>query len=383
MTEYYMGNALDMTEWPANAPRPADTPPEGVMLTETREGRTKRILYRALNGKTLDEVVISETNAIQKVMNQPVQVPLPLRPGPGPSMGVMQRPYSNPFDNPPVPMAVPMAPATRERELTLGQAPAPQARPAPVDDCPVSIEMPDGRVLGPDDAITVKDMCEILSNFAQQTGLADAAARRLAPGQQVPVVGQVPGVPAAIPGQGVFGPAGLGGPGGGGGAFISGAGGGPGPAGPQGPAGAAGPGLAVDFVVKTDGDFVAGPGAFVPVPGTLIAFATAIDGPAIISVQAVFGNPPVGSPQSGQIGLRIDGTDYPLTVRLIHTFAGGVAEFFIGQATLFPITLSSGSHTVEVLLRGLTAGEFGFGLGIPVGVSANPTVPLAVTVQHR
>lgn len=382
MTEYYMGNALDMTNWPANAPRPADTPPEGVMLTETREGKTKRILYRALNGKTLDEVVISETGASPRVVNQPAPIPIPLRPSSGPAMGVAQGPYAKPFDNPPVPMAVPMAPGRRERELTLGQAPAAPAPPAPVDECPVSIEMPDGRVLGPDDPITVKDMCEILSNFAQQTGLSEAVARQLAPGQQVPVVGQVPGMPAAVPGQNLFGPAGP--TGGGGGAFIGGGGGGPGPAGPQGAIGTPGAGLFVDFTVKTDGDFTAGPGAFVPVPGTLIGFSTAIDGPAIFSVQAVLGSPPAGSSQSGQLGLRIDGVDYPLTARLLHTFVGGVGEFLIGQSVLFPLTLSSGAHTVELLLRGLVAGEFGgVGLGTPVSVSANPTIPLAVIVQHR
>jgi len=280
----------------------------------------------------------------------------------------------------------------------MGQAaPAAPAAPAtppepPVKKCPGPVEMSDGRIIEPDDVITLKDICEIVPFLVESTEFARekaAAAKGLAPGQAVPVVGGTPTGAAAVsgPGQGPFG-----GPGGGGavsgfGGFGGGSGG-PGPAGPPGPAGTAGPtgppgpGIATDFLVKRDGDFTVGPGAFVAVPGTLLAFNTPADGPAVFHLQAVLG---CDSTQNAVVGLRIDGVDYPLNPRLLHTFAAGVAEFFIPVSAHWPLVLAAGSHTVEVILRGISAGEFcsASGLGFPATISANTDVPLALTVQHQ
>lgn len=277
------------------------------------------------------------------------------------------------------------------RGLGQAAAPAPGAPPpAPVappgSKCPGAVEMPDGRVIEPDGLIALKDLCELVP-FLIET-LTNLQTQGLAPGQKLSVVGGQPGV-LAIPNQGSFGPAGGGFRAGGPGGFVGGGGGGPGPAGPQGAVGVAGPpgpgSIVEPPVVKTDGDFTAGPGAFVPVPGTALVFSMLNAGVAKFDLLATLGSSAgaVSESQSAQIGLRIDGTDYPLTTRLIHTFVGGVGEFMVGQSSTFGLSLGAGSHTVEVLLRGLLPGEYGgAGLGIPATIAAVPTVPLVLTVSH-
>jgi hypothetical protein len=251
--------------------------------------------------------------------------------------------------------------------------------------------MTDGHVIEPEDYIKLSDLCELVPFLMEaelQAKTKQAAAKAgIAPGQPLSLVGQTQGGMSAVAGGSPFG--GPGGGGGGGGGFGGfGGGGGPGPAGPAGipgtagPAGPPGPGTATDFLVKTDGDFTVGPGGFVPVPGTLLSFNTPTDGAAVFLLQAVLG---CDNTQNAVIGLRIDGTDFPLNPRLLHTFVAGVGEFFIPVSANFPMTLTAGSHTVEVILRGIGAGEFcsGAGFGFPATVSANPGTPLALTVLHQ
>lgn len=273
----------------------------------------------------------------------------------------------------------------------LGQAAPPAETQAPPSGgkCPGAVEMPDGRVIEPGDMVSLQDLCELMP-FLVET-LTSMQAKGLAPGQKVPVVGQQANGQTAVPTSASFGPAGQGaGPyGRAGGAAVGGfggGGGGPGPAGVQGPIGAPGapgPGSITEPpVVKVDGDFTAGPGAFVPVPGTAVPFTMATAGVAEVKAIVTLGSGGTQLCENAQIGVRIDGTDYPLTVRLIHTLVGGVGEFHIGQCFTFPITLAPGPHTAELLLRGLLPGEFGGGLGAPASVNANPAIPLIITVSH-
>jgi hypothetical protein len=260
--------------------------------------------------------------------------------------------------------------------------------------------MPDGRVIDPDDPITFKDFCSLLPFISEAMGLysqmSQAQPQGLAPGMTVPIVGQpqAPGaLPIGTPSQ--FGPAtgpAGGGPmrGGGGGGFIASGGGGPGPRGlpgpmgPEGaagPAGPAGPGSIIDFTVKTNGDFTAGPGTpLVPVPGTLVNFVTSEAGAVLFLVQATLG---CGFSQSAKIGLVIDGVTHVLSARSLSLAGGGNNEFMIGQPLVFAAILAAGVHTVEFALTGpLFPSDCSF-LGVPITVSANPTFPLSVVVVHR
>lgn len=269
----------------------------------------------------------------------------------------------------------------------LGQAQTPQqqAAPPPVTKCPGPVQLPDGRILEPDDYIKLNDLCEIMPYLIR------AMAASMAPGQQVKVAGGITGVQGVGQGAGLFGGLGPLGPYGASSAGgFGGGGGGTGPRGSQGPAGAtgpqgpAGPGcITEDPVIKTDGDFAVGPGAFVPVPGTNISFTLSEAGIAKIEGIITLGDA-AGSQiaNNAQIGLRIDGVDYPVNTRLLHTLAGGVGEFLLGQNFVYPISLAAGAHTVELLIRGLNPGEYGGGLGGAAGVCANATIPLILTVSH-
>lgn len=257
----------------------------------------------------------------------------------------------------------------------LGQAAPTTPEPTTGGKCPGAVEMPDGTTIQPDQFITLAALCELVP-FLVET------IKGLVPGQKIPVVGQKADGRTAVPTQGgPYGRASAGGFGVGGGGGAPGA---PGPAGPAGPTGATGPGSIVEPpVVKVDGDFIAGPGAFVPVPGTTVPFTLATAGVAEVKALLTLGSGATQLCESVQIGIRIDGTDYPLTVRLLATFAANVGEFHIGQCFTFPITLGPGPHTAELLLRGLLPGEFGGGLGTAAAVNANPAIPLIMTVSHN
>lgn len=257
----------------------------------------------------------------------------------------------------------------------LGQA-APAAAPAvappavpataPSGKCPGAVEMPDGTTIEPDHYITLATLCELMPFLTSTlTDLQAKAATKALAGQPIPT-------------QNGYGR--------GGGGWVGGGGGGPGPtgpAGPTGPVGATGPGSITEPpVVKVDGNFTAGPGAFVPVPGTAVPFSLSAPGIAKVEAIVTLGDLLTQTSENAQIGVRINGTDYPLTVRLIHTAAAGVGEFAIGQSFTFPITLAAGNYVAELLLRGLMPGEFGAGTGAPASVNATPAIPLIITVSH-
>lgn len=262
---------------------------------------------------------------------------------------------------------------------------SPQERP---------IQLSDGRILMPDDSIPLADLWEVLPVLLENMGaLAPAGANGLAPGQEVPVAGGFRGTPSALPGamarpgavRGLGGPAAGAASHGGGGTGFSGVGGGSrggrGPAGPQGPQGPPGPGTIVP-AVKTDGDFtVSSVSPFVAVPGTKIDFVQESAGAVVFFVQAVFGGNSVAGESNGQLGLRIDGVDQPLTANLLHTGAMGVDQFLAGVHASFPRVLAAGSHSVEVVVRGDSS--LGAPTGSPITVQANATIPLALTVIHR
>jgi hypothetical protein len=292
--------------------------------------------------------------------------------------------FQRPFTNPPRPIQVPVtAVQAGRRGVTMGQPPEPQVQQP---SCPVGpVEMPDGRIVEPDDPVTLKDLCEIVSSMVDALVKAqEAPVAGALPGQAVTVVGGVPAGAPAVPGYQSFGqPSGGGG---GNGAFISGGGGGPGPkgdpgpAGPQGPAGAAGSSAqgsaVVDFVSKTDGDFsLAGMPFFVPVPDTQVSFNQSVDGPAVFLLQAVYVGDALGIDQGIFVGVRIDGVDNGLVQFRFQGSLPGVTVTREGLHGSLAAVLAAGTHTVEVIMRTDIS---------PVAtIAATPDTPLILTVLHR
>lgn len=273
--------------------------------------------------------------------------------------------------------------------------------------CPsdAPVELSDGTIVQPEDTVRLKDLCEIvpliletLMQGAAAGGKGAAPGGRVAPGSQVPIAGRAPGFSSPVaPGFGgkpgsIAAPAGFGqssqsnGGGGGGGGGFGGGGGGrgapgqQGPPGPAGPAGPSGPGTIESPITKVNGDFTVASGSpFVPVPDTTVMFNQQTAGAAWILLQAVFGAAGAGQ-TCGQMGIRVDGVDYPLTANLIHTFVGGVGQFLTSAVAVLPITLAAGPHTVEAVVRGDSA--LYAPVGIPVTVQANPLIPLYFGVMH-
>ncbi len=253
----------------------------------------------------------------------------------------------------------------------------------------VPVELADGQVIMPDDTITLAALCELVPLLIETMAVAPQGRNGSPqPGAAVPIAGGsifapsgAPPVPGQRPGE-------IGVQGGllqaGGGSWGGGGGGGrgrQGDAGARGPTGPPGPGTILP-VTKTDGNFtVASVSPFVPIPGTSTSFTTTRSGASIFLVQAVFGGNTLTGLSNGQIGLRVDGADFPLTANLIHTGAAGVDQFLASVQASFPVTLTPGVHTAELIIRGDAA--LGAPVGSPVTVQANATIPLALTVIHQ
>jgi len=266
--------------------------------------------------------------------------------------------------------------------------------------CPTNapVELSDGRIVNPDDPVTLSDICEIVPLIIESL-MKEAGQGKLTAGMPVKVVGNqsafgptlsVPGFgpkPGSVGGiGGLFGQ--QGGGGGGGGGFPSGGGGKgaqgiKGDQGIQGPQGAAGPGSLISSITKDDGDFsVASFTPFVVIPGMSISFTVSTEGTAVFLIQAVFGAGAGAGFSNGQIGLRVTvggvSTDYPLTANLMHTFVGGVGQFLVGAHASIPLLLAAGDYTCEVLVMGdVFVGPSG---GLPLVVQANTARPLYFTI---
>lgn len=375
MTDFFMGRELP-PELPPGSHLPDVTPPEGVVFTKVgMDGYIRKYLRHSglgSDGRRWERnLLVLETPP--NTLTLPGNVMGMVRPVPGARQEV-------------APNSIPISgngPRLGQISQTAPSGPPDYAGPAPLA-CPGPIEMPDGHTINPDDPITLKDLCDIVPYLVESLKGAMGPASRTGP---VPLTGQQPGGPYATaisPPSGMFGQGGAGG----GGAMMGFGGGGGGP-GPRGLVGPPGIGAAPDYLTKVDGDFSAGPGAFVAVPGTQLPFVQASDGAAIFFLQACFGCSGLEA-QSDQIGLRVtdsngNATDYPLTATLLHTGVAGVGVFFQPAPGMWPVTLVAGSYTVEVILRGLSVGEFcgAAGLGFAATVSANAQVPLALVAFHR
>lgn len=140
--------------------------------------------------------------------------------------------------------------------------------------------------------------------------------------------------------------------------------------------------MPIDFVVKDDDDFTAGPGEFIPIPKTALRFWVEQPGPAVFFVQAVFGW--TGFPaRSDHLGLLVDNSVYPLVSGEAMQAAPGLGLFRFGGPSAWPMNLARGEHYAQVLLRGgQDDGVVRVGLALPCKVLANPKSPLSLVVMH-
>jgi hypothetical protein len=138
----------------------------------------------------------------------------------------------------------------------------------------------------------------------------------------------------------------------------------------------------IDFVVKDDGDFMAGPGEFAPIPKTLMKFNVDIHGPALFFVQAVFAWTGYAS-RNDHLALLIDSAVYPLTETETMTDGPGIGIFKFGGPCQWAMNLAVGEHSVQILLRGgKDEGDIKVGLSVPSKIKASHRCPLVLSVIH-
>jgi hypothetical protein len=246
--------------------------------------------------------------------------------------------------------------------------------------------MPDGRVINPDDGIMLQDLCELMPFLLESYGALQAQKGQgpLAPGKNVPVVGQQPAAGGMVPSTASqFGPAGgpAGGPFGyGGGGFVGGGGGGPGPAGPQGvagPQGGFGPGTPPDGLnLNAPGSSFTSTGAPVVIPNYFVDFNVGNQGNVTIRASANFHSAFGSTFPQVTFGLQVDGTDYPLALFQEQQGAGDDKVFDAHiMIELFIPQMAPGPHTV----KGIYSGGFP---GAEMTFVAEPEMGAMLVVDH-
>lgn len=451
MQDFFMGAQVELDELALGEAPPAVTPPQGVILTELHtDGWTRRYLYKsrvdALGKAHPSKILVSEIPGDAPVqmgteapsqdheihLSRPVRVGIPSMGGnplgtvpmasgfpttpisgmPSPAMGdsrvnlpahtavPLLRQGAFLGQLPTAPPAAPAAPdAGSDVPLPLANATPPDASaPPPPDAGPLTlpacatapIQLPDGTIINPDDAITLKDLCVMIPYLEKrlQQDMPQQQNGPVRPGGPIPLSRGFPGLPSFGPAGSGFAQGGFGGAGGGGGGNPPGAGpigvvtgptptggpgqsGGPGPVGPVGPPG---PGNIIDGIQKTDGNF-ANTGAMAIIPGTTfdivvggngnvaLMFSAALEAPSRASIFNIFG------------GIQIDSTQYQLWESSEEQGAGSDQVFSMTMTGTLFINLPLGTHTIS-MIYGDNPAENHF------TVVTSPTQPASVIAQH-
>jgi hypothetical protein len=108
----------------------------------------------------------------------------------------------------------------------------------------------------------------------------------------------------------------------------------------------------------------------------MLMFATTEDGTVEFHLQAVLGCSPLNS----QIAIEVNGDSNPVAINL----APGSTDNLVPATSYLPLTLPAGSHTAQVMLRGIALGQptsCGTGLDVPATIQANVDVPLRFGVS--
>lgn len=421
MKDFYMGAVVEVEELALGENPPQDTPPQGVIITRREgDGWTRRYLYRSfsdLSGKRVKtEVLYSETRPPAAApsaapetpkadLGRSGQTPIPFQgletraltaqpvmdtrlnfpPGSQVRLAGAGRPVMGQAAPPGVSQPAAPAAAPAAAPLPFSQAPAaPAAPPALPAVCDRAVQLPDGTVLNPDDAITFKDFCALLPYILKAEKPSAPGPR---PGGGIPISQGFGAVPSFGPAASPFGQGGGGGGGGGqppgpgpigvvntpaiGGAGQSGQAGPPGPAGPAGPAGV---GSIIDGAQVTSSFNNAG--AMAIVPGSTFTIVVGGDGKCEFEFSAILNRIlPRASIWDVQVGIQIDSTQYLLWEDSMEVGAGSDQAFVLTAAGTLFIPLSLGSHTIS-LVYGYNAVENGF------VIAASASQPASISCKH-
>lgn len=403
MKDFFMGSVVEIEEFALGEAPPEVTPPHGVILTQREnDGWTRRYLYRRysdLSGKHVESKVLysekrPDASELVRGVTQ-VAIPFqPVAPAAAPAMdGRLRFPMNTQVklmgQAAPAP-AAPAAAASADQPVPLSQAPAaaPAAPPAPALPavCDRAMQLPDGTILNPDDAITFKDFCALLPYIMEQKKSQTQAQGPARPGGPIPLSNPFGATPSFGPAGGPFAQGGGGGGGGGtpgpgpigviNSPVIQGAGqpGTQGPPGAPGPAGPAGPGSALDGA-KIVVPFTNG-GVMAVVPGSTFQIVVAGDGKCEFNFSAILTRiAPRASIWDVMMGIQIGATQYLLWEDNMEIGAGSDQGYAMtAAATLFE-TLAPGTYQVS-LLYGYNPGLNGWML------DATAVHPASISCKH-
>lgn len=137
----------------------------------------------------------------------------------------------------------------------------------------------------------------------------------------------------------------------------------------------------MDFLVKDDGDFVAGPGEFIPVPKTRLRFRSEVYSSAFFFVQASFGWSGF-SARHDRMALLVDDVVYAISEKesISDVGSGVISE---PSSSHWAMNLAPGEHSVQIMIRGSRdEGQVKTGLWLPCRILANRKSPLVLSVLH-
>lgn len=438
MRDFFMGAEVEVEELQLGAPIPDRTPPHGVVLSQLEsDGWIRRYNYKAsydLHGKkSVSKLLVGEippepgvevsssmgssdrevrlskplrvnVPGMDSPLGQPIQIQMagrigaPTAPVPAdnrlnlPSASAIplrQGPFLSQAAQAPQQtqdVSVPMISDPMIEAPEAAAPPEPEAEVTGLPDCERPMQLPDGKVIEPDDELTLRDFCAMLPFILKLTEKEVAQDQGFVPNGRIPLnrIGSVPS----------FGPAGSpfaqGGGGGGGGGGTPGPGpigvvtgntpiggpgqgtqGPPGPAGPQGPAGAAN----IAGIQKTDGDF-SNIGAMAIVPGTSFDITVGGDGKVAIS----FSLPLSADGLDAEIfdvfaGIQIGSTQYRVWRESANNGGGGDRFFFLTASGTLYVTLAPGTYTVSIC--------YGDNPGLNhFTVTTTPSAPASAVAQY-
>ncbi len=174
---------------------------------------------------------------------------------------------------------------------------------------------------------------------------------------------QGPAGPTGIQGiAGITGPQGQTGPSGG-------------PQGATGAQGVQGPAItSLEVVSAGGGSFSTASASFVPIPGTLISFGLLAPATVFLQGFATADPDPVFNVPDAQIGINVDGTDYPGPAA---AFSSSGTFLYLPMSATKALALAAGPHTAQLVLR-----KPGLSPATAAVVETNATIPAVLTLVY-
>lgn len=145
--------------------------------------------------------------------------------------------------------------------------------------------------------------------------------------------------------------------------------------GAQGPSGPQGTAITpVEAVSNGGGSFSTASASYVPIPGTLINFTLAAPASVFLQGFATADPDPVFNVPDAQLGINVDGTDYPGTAA---AFSSSGSFLYSPMSATKVLALAAGLHTAQLVLK-----KPGLSPATAAVVETNAAIPAVLTLVY-